>query len=146
MVSYRKFIFDNILIVSIFFSKAKQITKRDLFDNGNIPGIMPYGLDGNTTASRYLNIYYSHIFDHWYSYDILNDNKEKLFEIIMNPESVFNNKRGYTIKVEEMIKREHDLFHKWISYRAQYDEKAQLLRTIRDLWTYVLAVTKEKFK
>lgn len=132
--------------VVVIYIQEKKITKGELFDKGNTPGIMPYGIDGNATASRYLSIYYSHMFDHWYSYDLLHDNQAKLFEIIMNPESTFNKKRGNTIKVDEMMKREHDLVYRWISYRAEIDDKAKILRTVGDLWDYLLKATKEQFK
>jgi hypothetical protein len=46
-----------------FSHKNKEFSK----EKGH-GGVYPASFEGNTTASRYLNIYYSFIFNHWYSY------------------------------------------------------------------------------
>lgn len=106
----------------------------------------PYSFDGAATASRYLNLYYSYIFDHWYSYDITDESEEKIFENLMDPNSDFNQRREYVIRFEEMMQREYDLVIKWITYKKERDRKARYLKTVQELYNYILSKTIEFYE
>lgn len=51
-----------------------KISHREIFYSTDPPhspekgngGVGPYTFDEAATASRYLNLYYSHLFNHWY--------------------------------------------------------------------------------
>jgi hypothetical protein len=106
---------------------------------------LPYSFNGYNTTSQYLNIYYSYIFEHWYSYDINDENEEKI-KNLLNPNSEYNLNNHYKLRVEEMLQREHDLLFKWISFKAETDLKAMHLRTVKELWEYLVASTLKWFQ
>lgn len=64
----------------------------------------------------------------------------------MNPKSEYNTKRKFDIKIDKMLKREYNLIYKWIAYKAKNDQKAESLRTIKDLWDYLLSSTQKWFQ
>ncbi|CAF0994456.1 unnamed protein product [Brachionus calyciflorus] len=132
---------DKVSQREIYYSRDPEHSK----EKGN-GGLAPYSFDGAATASRYLNIYYSYIFDHWYSYDITDESEEKIFENLMDPNSDFNQKREYKIRFEEMMQREYDLVIKWINYKKERDRKARYLKTIQELYNYILAKTTEYYE
>jgi hypothetical protein len=88
-----------------------KLSQREWFSHKNkeyskekgLGGVYPASFEGNTTASRYLNIYYSFIFNHWYSYDINEESEEKIFENTMKPDSEYNKSKGYKIRFEGII-------------------------------------------
>lgn len=127
---------------------AKEATQVEFFDNRNNNALLPYCFDDSALASRYLNYYYSYIFDHWYSYELTAENEEKIFENVMNPNSAYNIERKPKIeeKIEEMLKCEYNLVYKWIAYKAKNDQKAASLRTIKDLWEYLIGSTNKWFQ
>lgn len=132
---------DKVSQREIYYSKDPEHSK----EKGN-GGLAPYSFDGSVTASRFLNIYYSHIFNHWYAYDITDESEEKIFENLMNPNSDFNTRREFKIRFEEMIQREYDLVIKWIAYKKERDRKARYLKTIQELYNYLLAKTSEFYE
>ena len=73
---------DKVSIRECFDSKDQNLTKER-----GLGGIYPSTFEGNTTAARFLNIYYSYIFDHWYSYDITTENEEKITMNLLDPDS-----------------------------------------------------------
>jgi hypothetical protein len=123
-----------------------SIKNREFNKEHGLGGVLPCSFEGNTTAARYLNIYYSFIFNHWYSYDINEETEEKIFENVMNPKSDYNERRGYKIRFEEMMQREYDLINKWITFKKERDRKARNLRTIQELWNYVFLRTQQWFE
>jgi hypothetical protein len=106
----------------------------------------PCSFHGATTASRWLNLYYSYIFDHWYSYDITDENEESIFNNILNPNSDYNLKRDHKVRIEEMMRREYDLTMRWLEYKKERDRKARYLNTIQELYNYILAKTVEFYE
>ena len=132
---------DKVSQREIYYSKESEHGK----EKGN-GGLAPYSFDGANTAARFLNIYYSFIFNHWYSYDITDNNEEKIFENLMNPNSDFNTKREFKVRFEETMQREYDLVTKWIGYKKERDRKARYLKTIQELYNYILAKTIEFYE
>ncbi|RNA00255.1 hypothetical protein BpHYR1_035324 [Brachionus plicatilis] len=132
---------DKVSQREIYYSKDAEHGK----EKGN-GGLAPYSFDGSATASRFLNIYYSHIFGHWYAYDIIDENEEKIFENLMDPSSEFNTKREFKVRIEEMMQREYDLVLKWIAYKKERDRKARYLKSIQELYNYILAKTSEFYE
>lgn len=124
---------DKLCQREIFWSWDQQHNK----DTGR-GGYLPCTFEGSATAARYLNLYYSYIFDHWYSYDFSDECEEKIMEIIMNPNSEFNVKRGHKVRFEEMMKREMELLDKYVSAKKERDRKSRHLKTVADLWNYLL--------
>jgi hypothetical protein len=109
-------------------------------------GAYPASFHGHTTAARWLNLYYSYVFDHWYSYDITDENEEKIFENVMNPNSDYNLKREHTIRIEELMRREYELVQRWLEFKKERDRKARYLNTIQELYTYILSKTVEFYE
>jgi hypothetical protein len=101
-------------------------------------GYTPYTFEGSATAARFLNLYYSYVFDHWYSYDMTDESEEKIIQNLMNPMSEYNVKRGYKIRFDEMMKRETELLDKYVNAKKERDRKSRHLKTIGDLWNYLL--------
>lgn len=132
---------DKVTQREVYYSQDPEHSK----ERGN-GGIAPYSFDGAATASRYLNIYYSHIFEHWYSYDITDESEEKIFENLMDPSSEYNVKRGYKIRFDEMLQREYDLVQKWINFKKERDRKARYLKTVAEVWDYILKKCIEFFQ
>ena len=106
-------------------------------------GDFPSSFHGHTTAARWLNYYYSFVFEHWYSYDITDENEESIFENIMNPKSEYNVNREHKVLIEEMLKREYELIIRWLDHKKERDRKARYLTTIQDLYNYILVKTAE---
>lgn len=142
----------NMMILDLI--DGDKVSQREVFYSGDPEhskekgngGIAPYSFDGATTASRYLNIYYSFLFNHWYSYDITEENEEKIIGHLMNPHSDYNTSKKFTINIEEMFQREYDLINKWITFKKERDRKARYLKTIHDLYNYIYNKTVEFFE
>jgi hypothetical protein len=109
-------------------------------------GALPCSFHGHTTAARWLNLYYSFVFDHWYSYDIQDENEDKVLENILNPNSEYNLKREHGIRIEELMKREYDLINRWLEFKKERDRKARYLKTIQELYNYILSKTFEFYE
>ena len=131
-----------------------KLSQRECFSHKNkeygkekgLGGVLPCSFEGNTTASRYLNIYYSFIFNHWYSYDINEESEEKIYEHVMNPSSEYNTRKNHKIRFDEMLQREYDLINKWITFKKERDRKARNLKTIQELWNYIFLRTQQWFE
>lgn len=131
---------DRVCQREIYFSRWHHPPERG---NG---GIAPYTVDNATTGSRYLNIYFSYILNHWYSYDLNDETEETIFPNMMNPNSEYNLRRNYRIMFEEMMQREYELVHKWIEYKKNRDRKARYLKTFQQLYNYVVMRTTDFFE
>ena len=83
---------DKVSQREVFYSNDPEHPKEKGFG-----GIAPYSMNGATTAARYLNIYYSYIFDHWYSYDVTEETEERIFENLMDPNSEYSKSKDYKI-------------------------------------------------
>ncbi len=136
--------FDFIAIKKIFEfylnlkSKAKKASQAEFFESKEKEGILPYDFENYTTASRILNTYYSHIFGHWHSYDITDENENKILNSLG---SVGVSNTGVKQQfVQRLLKREHNLVNKWINLKAETSDKA--IRTIMDLWEVLTTNTK----
>ncbi len=125
----------------VFSSRDSKYSK----DRGH-GGIAPWSFNGSTTGARFLNLFYSHVFDHWYSYDITDENEEKVVQHLMNPNSEFNLKRNYKIRINELLTREYELVCKWIEFKKERDRKARYLKTIQDMYNYIYTKTIEFYE
>jgi hypothetical protein len=132
---------DKVSQREVFYSNDPEHPK----DKG-YGGISPYSMNGATTALRFLNIYYSYIFDHWYSYDITEESEEIIFENLMSPSSEYNTSKNYKILFEEVMQREYDLINKWITFKKERDRKARYLKTILELYNYIFRKTYEFYE
>lgn len=132
---------DKVSQREVFFSNDPEHPKEKGFG-----GIAPYSMNGATTAARYLNIYYSYIFDHWYSYDVTEETEERIFENLMDPNSEYSKSKDYKILFEEVMQREYDLINKWITYKKERDRKARYLKTIQELYNYIFNKTVEFYE
>jgi hypothetical protein len=106
-------------------------------------GLAPYTVPHACMASRYMNLYYSHLLGHWYSYDLSeNDVEGKIFQSVMSPYSEVNRASGRgEVRIGEMMQREYELASKWLFMKKFKDSKARHVRTVRDLFEYVMAKT-----
>lgn len=106
-------------------------------------GWAPYTLDSALTISRYLNLYYSHLFNHWYSYDLnyTDESELNIFDNLMNPNSDYNKGLGNVCRIGEWMQRELDLVNRWVNFKKEKDRKSRYLRTVQDLWNYILIKT-----
>lgn len=59
----------------------------------------------------------------------------------MNPNSVYNRVRGNKIRFVEMMQREFDLVNRWINFKKERDRKSRYLKTIQELYNYILVKT-----
>lgn len=139
--------FENVHHQLTFFNLiAKKADQSEFFDTKEKEGFLPYAAKGSTNAMRFLNIYYSYIFRHWYSYDITDDNEEKIYDNVMDPNSHYNINLGYKNVIETVLKREYDLTYKWITMKAETDDQAKHMRTIQDLWDFLTSHTRHWFQ
>lgn len=142
----------NMMVLDLI--DGDKLSQRECFSHKNkeyskekgLGGVLPCSFEGNTTASRYLNIYYSFIFNHWYSYDINEESEEKIYEHVMNPSSEYNTRKNHKIRFDEMLQREYDLINKWITFKKERDRKARNLKTIQELWNYIFLRTQQWFE
>ena len=142
----------NMMVIDLI--DGDKACQREIFNSGDPEhskekgggGILPCSFEGNATAARYLNIYYSYIFNHWYSYDINEENDEKIMETLMNPASEYNTKRDFKIRFEEMLQREYDMINKWINFKKERDRKARNLKNIHELWYYIMTKTTQWYE
>jgi hypothetical protein len=123
---------DKVTQREVFYTKDHKYTKERGFG-----GLAPFSFNGATTGARFLNIFYSHIFDHWYSYDITDENEEKIIQHLLDPNSDFNIKRDYKTKIDELMNREYDLVCKWIEFKKERDRKARYFKTVQDIFNYI---------
>jgi hypothetical protein len=119
------------------FNSTKPIHSPE---NGN-GGCAPYSIDDATTASRYLNLYYSHLFNHWYTYDMHEGTDRSILENLMDPRAGYNKSRGARIRFEEMMHRECDMVSMWIRLRQDRDRNSRHLRTLQHLYDYIVVKT-----
>jgi hypothetical protein len=126
-----------IFVVVVAVKKQNKTKKNIKHCRLGCGGYAPFTFEGNAAASRYLGLYYSYIFEHWYSYDICEGTEDYIFQNILNPNSAYNVSKGYKIRIEELMEREYQLVTRWIEYKTIRDRKARYLKTFQELFDYV---------
>ena len=64
----------------------------------------------------------------------------------MNPNSVYNRVRGNKIRFAEFMQREFDLVNRWINFKKERDRKSRYLKTIQELYNYILIKVMEFYE
>ncbi len=102
---------------------------------------MPYESADYPTAANYLNTYYSQIFSHWHSYEKTDENEAQNHENQLGSPNADLKLKQKQI-VEKFLKREYDLVYKWISLKAETNDRIMCMRTVKDLWKILIENTK----